>query len=203
MTKYTLNTYGWSMEALAKSLTDEQVQSIRDKMDDEEFSELHEVRFDLDDFDIDIFDGDLFHTSKAMNNNTIRFEILDEKGNEVISFDGKETADLYETIEDFDEKYEPVNYVAIPEYTIPPTNVFLSIDENKGGIFTFTFESDTVPTPTDFTFSGGSIETEDGDWDFIETIFFKGQPLEVEDFLDNTGKASTSIIYTLDGDTIE
>ncbi len=29
MTKYTLDTYGWSFEAVCKSLTDEQVQLIK------------------------------------------------------------------------------------------------------------------------------------------------------------------------------
>ena len=48
MSKYTLNTYGWSFEAICKSLTDEQVQIIKDKMEEEGFSELHEIRFDLD-----------------------------------------------------------------------------------------------------------------------------------------------------------
>ena len=37
MSKYTLNTYGWSFEAICKSLTDEQVQLIKDKMEEEGF----------------------------------------------------------------------------------------------------------------------------------------------------------------------
>jgi hypothetical protein len=80
--------------------------------------------------------------------------------------------------------------------------LYLSVDENKGGIFTFTFESDTVPTPSDFTYSTGSIDTPDGDYDFVDKIFFKGRPLEIKDNLDNSGKASTVKIFTLDGDTI-
>ena len=37
MAKYTLNTYGWSFEAICKTLTHEQVQLIRDKTDFMEF----------------------------------------------------------------------------------------------------------------------------------------------------------------------
>ena len=48
MAKYTLNTYGWSFEAICKTLTDEQVQQVREKMDEEGYTELHEIRFDLD-----------------------------------------------------------------------------------------------------------------------------------------------------------
>ena len=122
---------------------------------------------------------------------------------EALEFGINETVDLYETIEDFDDKYKYRSYNAIPEYNIPPTNLYLSVDENKGGIFTFTFESDTVPVASDFTYSSGSVETPDGDYDFIDKIFFKGQPLEIEDYIDNWGKASSVMIFTLDGDTIK
>jgi hypothetical protein len=132
----------------------------------------------------------------------MHFEIIDEEENKVLEFGIDKTADLYETIEDYDEKYEYRGYSPIPEEK-GPTNLYLSIDENKGGIFTFKLESDTVPTPSDFTYSTGSIDTTDGDYDFIDKIFFKGQPLEIEDYLDNSGKASSCMIFTLDGETIE
>ena len=120
-----------------------------------------------------------------------------------MEFGINETVDLYETIEDFDDKYKYRSYNAIPEYNIPPTNLYLSVDENKGGIFTFTFESDTVPVASDFTYSSGSIDTPDGDYDFIDQVFFKGQPLVIEDYIDNWGKSSSCMIFTLDGDTIK
>jgi hypothetical protein len=175
MAKYTLNTYGWSFEAICKTLTDEQVQLIKDKMDEKGFTEL---------------------------NDTMTFQVVDEEGTKVLEFGIDETADLYETIEDFDDKYKYRSYNAIPEYNIPPTNLYLSVDENKGGNFTYTFESDTVPVASDFTYSSGSIDTPDGDYDFIDQVFFKGNPLEIEDYIDNWGKASSCMIYTLDGDTI-
>jgi hypothetical protein len=204
MAKYTLNTYGWSFEAICKTLTDEQVQLIRDKMDEESFTELHEIRFDLDELlDLDFWDGEVFHRTEAFDNDTITFQVVDEEGTKVLEFGINETVDLYETIEDFDDKYKYRSYNAIPEYNIPPTNLYLSVDENKGGIFTYTFESDTVPVASDFTYSSGSIDTPDGDYDFIDQVFFKGQPLVIEDYIDNWGKSSSCMIFTLDGDTIK
>ena len=204
MAKYTLNTYGWSFEAICKTLTDEQVQLIRNKMDEEGFTELHEIRFDLDALlDLDFWDGEVFHRTEAFDNDTITFQVVDEEGTKVLEFGINETVDLYETIEDFDDKYKYRSYNAIPEYNIPPTNLYLSVDENKGGIFTFTFESDTVPVASDFTYSSGSIDTPDGDYDFIDQVFFKGQPLVIEDYIDNWGKSSSCMIFTLDGDTIK
>lgn len=203
MAKYTVNTYGWSFEAICKTLTDEQVQLIKDKMDEEGFSELHEIRFDLDELlDLDFWDGEVFHKTEAFDNGTMYFEIIDEEGNKVSEFRVGDTADLYETIEDYDDKYKYRNYNAVPQYNVPPTNLYLSVDENKGGIYSFTIESDTVPVASDFTVSSGSIDTPDGDYDFIDQVFFKGEPLEIEDYLDNSGKASSCMIFTLDGEDI-
>ena len=203
MAKYTVNTYGWSFEAICKTLTDEQVQLIKDKMDEEGFSELHEIRFDLDELlDLDFWDGEVFHKTEAFDNGTMYFEIIDEEGNKVSEFRVGDTADLYETIEDYDDKYKYISYNAVPQYNVPPTNLYLSVDENKGGIYSFTIESDTVPVASDFTVSSGSIDTPDGDYDFIDQVFFKGEPLEIEDYLDNSGKASSCMIFTLDGENI-
>ena len=66
MAKYTLDTYGWSFEAICKTLTDEQVQLVKDKMEEEGFTELHEIRFDLDELlDLDFWDGEVFHQGAA------------------------------------------------------------------------------------------------------------------------------------------
>ena len=203
MAKYTVNTYGWSFEAICKTLTDEQVQLIKDKMDEEGFSELHEIRFDLDELlDLDFWDGEVFHKTEAFDNGTMYFEIIDEEGNKVSEFKVGDTPDLYETIEDYDDKYKYRSYNAVPQYNVPPTNLYLSVDENKGGIYSFTIESDTVPVASDFTVSSGSIDTPDGNYDFIDQVFFKGEPLEIEDYLDNSGKASSCMIFTLDGEDI-
>ena len=204
MAKYTLNTYGWSFEAICKSLTNEQVQLIKDKMDEEGYSELHEIRFELDELlDLDFWDGDVFHKTEAFDNGSMHLEVLDEDGKMVLDFSIDEMSNLYDTIEDFDDKYDYVGFEAIPENNVPPTNLYLSIDENKGGIFQYQFESDTVPTPFDFTVSSGSIDTPNGEYEFISRIFFKEQLLEIEDYLDNSGKASTCTIFTLNGETIQ
>ncbi len=203
MAKYTLNTYGWSFESICKTLTDEQVQLIKDKMDEEGFSELYEIRFDLDELlGLDFWDGEVFHKTEAFDNGTMYFEIIDEEGNKVSEFKINEISSLYDVIEDYDDKYKYRGYTAIPEYIDNPTNLYLSVDENKGGIYTFTIDSDTVPVASDFTVSSGSIDTPDGDYDFIDQVFFKGEPLEIDDYLDNSGKASSCMIFTLDGENI-
>lgn len=195
MAKYKLNCYGWSLEAIGKSLTDEQVKKIEDLMKKAGYEELWEVRYDLDDLlDIDIWDGDLFHISKAFDNGTMYFTVEDDMEKEVLAFDIDETGDLDD---DYYEENEYVGYDAFPKED-EPKNVYLSVDENKGGLYYMEFEADKVPTAKDFTYTKGSVDTPNGDWDFIDKIFYKGQELEIVDWLDNSGKSSTLEIFTHD-----
>ena len=193
MAKYKLNCYGWSLEAIGKSLTDEQVKKIEDLMKKAGYEELWEVRYDLEELlDIDIWDGDLFHVSKAFDNGTMYFTVEDDMEKQVLSFDIDQTGELDEN---YYEENEYVGYDSFPKED-EPRNVYLSVDENKGGLYYMEFDSEEIPKPEDFTYTTGSIETPNGDWDFIDKIFYKGEELEVVDWLDNSGKSSTLEIFT-------
>jgi hypothetical protein len=195
MAKYKLNCYGWSLEAIGKILTDEQVKKIEALMKKAGYEELWEVRHDLDELlDIEIWDGDLFQVSKAFDNGTMYFTVEDDMEKEVLAFDIDETGELDEN---YYEENNYVGYDAFPKED-EPRNVYLSVDENKGGLYYMEFETDEVPSPNDFTYTTGSIETPNGDWDFIDKVFYKGEELEIVDWLDNSGKSSTLEIFTHD-----
>ena len=195
MAKYKLNCYGWSLEAIGKSLTDEQVKKIEDLMKKAGYEELWEVRYDLEELlDIDIWDGDLFHVSKAFDNGTMYFTVEDDMEKQVLSFDIDQTGELDEN---YYEENDYVGYDSFPNET-EPRNVYLSVDENKGGLYYMEFDSEEIPKPEDFTYTTGSVETPNGDWDFIDKIFYKGEELEIVDWLDNSGKSSTLEIFTHD-----
>lgn len=199
MEKYKLNCYGWSFEAVGKSLTDEQVSVILDTMKEQEAESVSQIRFDLEELlGIDIWDGELFHLSQAFDNNTMHFVVENEEGEEVLKFEINEMSDLPD---DYYEDNEFLDYDAFPKED-GPRNVYLSVDENKGGIYQMEFESDELPKPEDFTYTRGSIGTPNGDWDFVDKIRFKGNELEILDWLDNNGKASTLEIFTHDDQII-
>jgi len=205
MTNYKLNVYGWEVEALGHTLTNEQVQQIKDLMEENGY-ELWQCRSELEELGIldDIYNPDLFHVTRALDNGGCLFKVYDETEQNVIcEFEMKDLGDFYEMMgEDEEKKYTYEGLIAIPELIDGVDNVLFIADENKGGIVQFSFESETVPTPQDFCVLGGAVETPEGEWDFISKYFYKGQLLEEEDYLDNTGKASTMEIYTKDGDLI-
>ena len=204
--KYTVEFYGWEMEAQAYSVDDIQVDQVMELMDDHGADELWEVRSELEDIGIDIWDTpDLFHISKPFYNDTFWGQVKDEEGNIVCEIEYNELGDLYDHVgddDDIEEMYPYENYIALPEFLDDTDNVLLIVDENKGGLFESSFESDTVPTSSDFSLMGGTVETPEGEYDFISRVFFKDQELEAEDYLDNRGKAATVELYTKDGNTI-
>ena len=208
MAKYKLNVYGWEVEALGHSLTNEQVERIQELMEENGYDELWECRFDLEDEGIieDLYNPNLFHISKALDNGATWFRVYDEnEENVVLEFEPKDMGDYYDLIGDDDvieEKYPYEGYLAIPEDMEGVDNILFIADENKGGVVQLEFESDEVPTAKDFCFLSGDVGTPEGDWDFVSKYFYKGQLLEVYDHLDNTGKSSTAEIYTKDGDII-
>lgn len=206
MAKYKVEFYGWEMEAQGFALTNEQVEDIRELMDENGVDELWEIRSEMEDLGIDIWDaGDLFDLSKPLYNDTFWGQVIDESGNVVLKIEYTDFGDLYDNIGDdneIEDKYPYENYVALPEFLDDTDNVLFVVDENKGGLFECSFESDEEPKASDFSLMGGTIETPEAEWDFVSRIFFKDQELEIEDYLDNNGKAATVEIYTNDGETI-
>jgi len=209
MAKYRLEVYGWEMEAIGHSITDEQVDQIVDLMDENEYDELWECRNngDLEEEGIipDIYNPDLFHVSRGLDNGTTFYVVKDENDETVVEFDHKDLGDPYDLLGDDDvieKNYPYEGYLCIPEMMEGVDNILFIADENKGGIASFEFESDEVPTAKDFCILNGDIGTPDGDWDFISKYFFRGQLLEYWDGLDNRGKSSTVEIYRKDGTII-
>ena len=206
--KYKLEMYGWSLEAMGFSLNDSQVKSIQDLMESNGYSELWEVRNDLEHEGIidDIFCPDLFHKSCGLSNDALTFVVSDENNKEVKKFKAKEMGDFDEAFSDgnYDIPYE--GYVAIPGRgdSSEVDNILATFDEGKGGIAGFeTFESDAAPTPIDFCYQKGYIVTPDGDWEFVSKVYFKDIELEIGEYLDYNGKASTVEIYRKGGTIIK
>ena len=71
----------------------------------------------------------------------------------------------------------------------------MKIEESKGGIAVFHFESEELPLPTDFSALGGIIEAPDSYYEYVENLYFKGNLLLETDSLDSVGKAMTVKLY--------
>ena len=202
---FKLEIYGWSVEAMAFSLDNSQVKSILDLMDKNNYSELWEVRNELEDLGIidDIYDPDILHESKGLVNDALWFIVKDEENKEVLSFGVEEMSDFVQVLGDDDVPYEGYSLTPGLGDCFNTENILAIFDEGKGGIAAFeTFESNTLPKPTDFCYQKGDIKTPDGDWKFVSKLFFKGEELEVDEYLDYTSKSSTIQIFRKDNTVI-
>ena len=205
-TKYKLELYGWEVEATGHSLTNKQVKDIKSLMKKEDVEELWEVRHNIEENEIlnDWWSPDLFHETKPLDNNALVCYLYEQDlesvtlSKEILEFPIHKMKQAWEVLGDEEADKLVENHCAIPEYVDNVDNILCSFDENKGGIYEFAFDSDTVPTPEDFYYTNGCIETPEGDWDYVDKIFFKGKELEIEDYLDNSGKAATVEIYMKD-----
>lgn len=188
--KYILNCYGWSGEFIAKEVTDEQLAKIKTLMEDNDTEDVSDVRWGLQENEIlDIWSGDIFHMTKPLQTGDMLFQLEDENGNIVLEFNVSQTQSVEDVIEYFDD------YNVYDLITDENRHIYFSVDENKGGIFQFEIESDTLPIVEDFACASGNIETPDSEWDFIDGIYFRGEKLEPTDYLDNTGKAATVNLF--------
>lgn len=201
MANYKLHVYGWEVEMVGHSLTNEQVERIQELMKEKGYDELRECRWDLEDEGIvpDIYNPDLFYISRALDNGTVSFRVLDEDDNLIVEFEQKDLGDSYDLIGDdavIKEKYPYEGHMAIPEDMDNVENILFICDESKGGVVELLFQSEEIPSPKDFCCLSGDVTTPEGVWDFISKYFYKGHLLEVYDHLDNTGKTATVKIYT-------
>ena len=188
--KYILNCYGWSGEFIAKEVTDEQLAKIKTLMEENDTEDVSDVRWGLQENEIlDIWSGDIFHMTKPLQTGDMLFQLEDENGNIVLEFNVTQTQSVEDVIEYFDD------YNVYDLITDENRHIYFSVDENKGGIFQFEIESDTLPIVEDFACASGNIETPDSEWDFIDGIYFRGEKLEPTDYLDNTGKAATVNLF--------
>lgn len=195
MAKYQLKVIGWELNASAHSLTNEQVEDIRNYQDENGYDDLSGMAFDLETVveGYEPFSTNMWVLDKPMDNDALLFVVTDEDDTEVCRFELNEMTDHYE----IEDNYDSTDYQGYPVEG-EEENILLFLEEGKGVVCGYNFESEEVPTPEDFSYIPATIGTPEQDWDIIDKVFFKGGELEIDyDFQGTVGKALTVEIWTL------
>ena len=167
-------------------------------MSENGIDDLSSMGFDIEGvLNYDIFDANMWVMDKPLWNGTPHFMVFksDDMENRVLEFEEKEMSDHYEVDEnaDYGDTFNGFPIEGEEE------NIILWLEENKGWICDFEFESDEIPTAKDFSMVGGCIETPNGDWDFIDKMYFKGKELQMDfNHQETRGKALTIELWTLE-----
>ena len=191
MNNYTIELYGWTLDAKAKSINLEQVEQIKNLKDAGGTPGLAQIKFDIEDAIVSDDNWDILRVSKPFwyLDKTI-FVVKDDQNTEVNRFE------LSSVIhhEEFGTSETGVDYVIIPGVEFD--HILFAVDELKGGICSYQTESKEVPQVSDFSVLDGSIEGPDSEWEFIDSLFFKGNKLEITSYLDSDCKSSEVVIYS-------
>ena len=191
MKNYTIELYGWTLDAKAKSITLDQVEQINNLKIEFGVEEFSEIKFDIEDTIVSDGNWDILHLSKPFwyLDKTI-FVVKDDQNIEVNRFE------LSNVIhhEEFGTSETGEGYVIIPSEEFE--HILFSIDELKGGICAYEVKSNEVPQVADFSVLDGYIEGPDSEWEFIDSLYYKGSKLEITSYLDSDCKSSEVIIYS-------
>jgi hypothetical protein len=186
------------LNASGHQLTNEEVEKLKNHMSENGIDDLSSMGFDIEEvLNYDIFDANMWVMDKPLWNGTPHFMVFksDDMENRVLEFEEKEMSDHYEVDEnaDYGDTFNGFPIEGEEE------NIILWLEENKGWICDFEFESDEIPTAKDFSMVGGCIETPNGDWDFIDKMYFKGKELQMDfNHQETRGKALTIELWTLE-----
>ena len=188
MKKYIVKFYGWEEEMQGYNLSQEQTDKLEEAISSGKYESIDSMGMDIEEIlGVDFFEGDAFSMSRAnyLPDNTYIF-VYDENENELFSFDLNDMSDIEDHNEEYD--YEDVTQIEFVPEKGGVENVLFASSSNKGGLYEFHIESDEVPKPEDFSIVTGMIEMIDLYYEFIENVYFKGEKLEIEEWLDNRGK---------------
>ena len=186
--KYKLELFGWQMWFQQQELDQSEIQNIEDYVNTNNLV-LEDSWWEIEgELGMDVFDVE-FVKPFWYDEDTV-FKIYDTDSELISEFYLSEITDHFE----FDENAEGSCISVMPELS-DKSGYLMKIEESKGGIAVFHFESDEQPLPTDFSALGGMIEAPDSYYEFVENLYFKGKLLEETDPLDSVGKAMTVKLY--------
>ena len=194
MAKYKVELYGWELEANCFSLNERQTTIMDEYIEENGGDCLSKMGFDIEEMlDIDMFDSDVFNISKPFYYDNMTFIVFDENDEEVIQFNTSEISFLEDILGN--DYVDTECIIAMPD--ILKKNLLLITHESKGGIYYFYVESNETPKPEDFSVMGNVIETPDGEYDIVEDVYYKGNKIEIEEWLGGDGKGFSIDYYKI------
>jgi hypothetical protein len=197
MKNYVLVITGWETNASGHKLTNEEVDIIETYKEENGVDNLSDVNYELEETleNYQPFDTNMWVIDKPAVNDILHFLLFESDNMEkpILEFGYNDLGDHSNYEEDFESKILNGHPIKDKE-----ENILLWIEENKGWICDFAFESEEEPKPSDFTVKEGFIETPDGDWDFIDEVYLKGEKLDMNYNHQSTdGKGLTVVLWTL------
>ena len=203
---YKLIVNGYQLECHAHKLTKNEaikLKKLKKEKNIKNFALIHdEIEKIIDNYSIS--DNNWWSLIAPFAEESIYFTLIDELEKQIWKAKLDEIGDIYElsdkyhiTKEGFDEPIEIFH--ACPGKDIE--NILFTIQENKGCLGEFSFESIDIPTKKDFAVIVGCIETQENEIEYLTRFYFRGQELDWEyDYEDVKGKNFTVKLYSIENE---
>jgi len=193
MEKYKLMILGWELETSAHSLSQDQYQSVLDYMSENDIESLDEISDELENIieNYSRIDGNMFSFSRPLlSAGDAYLKILDDTNKELATINFR---DVKKRGNFQDPPLTPYN--AMPDSS-GKDYILFTADNNKGVLFGAEIESIGIPSIHDFSYTENILLTPEGNIVFMETIFFKDDPIEENyDFSDIDGKSTETYLF--------
>lgn len=203
MAKYKLCVLGLGMEGCAHTLTNEEVQKLRDYKDENSIDEYSQIYSELPEILENFEHGNTnwWTASRPYVNSSLRFVLKNQNDEVLWEKPHTETSDVYVLNEkyglpeDFENATENIDAYPNDGHE----NILCIIEDVKGTICNYILESEEVPVVEDFGFTSPSLESPVFDYENIDKMFYKNQELE-KDFEDELikGKSLDIYVFTLE-----
>lgn len=191
MKKWTLTVSGWSVNASAHNLKNEEVDLVNQLKFEMGAEDLSDIMGDLEEIlpGYSMFSTNMWVLERPIISEKVFLQLLDENEKVVEKF---ELSQIDDVMDSEDETEVDIEYFSIIPNGDNVQNVLYVIEDNKGLCCSFEILSDEKPKVEDFTYSASYIETEEGDLEILDRIFYKGKELEMSyDMQELSGKSIT------------
>jgi len=192
---FRLIVSGFELNATCHILTDEQARRAIDIQQTHPEGTLSSIGYEIEQIlaGFYLFQDNIWSISRPLINNSLSFRLVDHNGKSIETFSMKEMTNRL----DIDHTLKSEKRVILPNKS--KQNMLLYYEENKGDVCAFKISASDIPTPKEFNYLKGKMQTPDGFFEYIAGVFYNDEELLISyDDQDVAGKTSLMKLWVPD-----
>lgn len=178
---------GFELNATCHILTIEQSHTLIGIQKVDPKNNLNSIGYNIEQIlqDFYLFQNNAWSISKPLINDALSFKLVDENKKIIENFSLTQMTNIL----DINHNIKLEKHVILPNKS--KENVLLYYEENKGEICSFNILVDEIPSSKYFSYLKGKVQTPDGYFEYIASIYYNGEELVISyDNQDVDGKTS-------------
>lgn len=176
MAQYEIELLGTGIDVAVSSVTKKQVGYIHQYLKMKGYDDITQAHKELKYIGVDVNKSDVFNFYHLLFDEMVTVRILGFLFEEISRLNLKDMAAAKTVIPNFDERYN--DSFRLDDYQKEDKNLLLKVNKHTTPFpYSAIFECDETPTIDDFAYGVDVLKTPNNNWEYVNHIFFKGQPL--------------------------